>query len=87
MTDDEAIALLRAEPNSLNEEYPEEDWPLEPCEIFKQSAHFWEVTSNVGSPERSLKILIDAEKGKLLKGRPLGRVVKGGSIVARLRAY
>ena len=82
-TDKEAIHLLSSELKMMNLEQGT-SWPLEPSEIRKQSSHFWEVVSNVGG-EESLTILIDAQAGKLVKGRPRFRVGEGGTIVAYVK--
>jgi predicted HAD superfamily phosphohydrolase len=65
ISDGRAKELLKEELDSINSAYKQE-WPLEPIKIEKQSDHFWEIFSNFGS-EQSIKLLLDAEKGKVLK--------------------
>ena len=86
ISDEDTVKLLAAEIQALNGERApgEAEWPLEPVEIRKQSSHFWEAVSNVGSSERSLTILIDPQRGRVLKGRPRFKVLPGGQILVKL---
>jgi hypothetical protein len=85
ISDDRAKELLKEELDFYNST-SEKNWPLEPIKIQKQSDHFWEICSNFGS-EDSIKLLLDAEKGKVLNKSHRIQYKKGGLISVSLRAY
>ena len=65
ISDKQAVQLLKEELEFYNQTRKTE-WPLEPVKIQKQSDHFWQLWSNYGS-EDSIELLIDADRGRVLK--------------------